>query len=121
MPVSGRLRDTISAASHRVNGGALLMQALLRSNRLVVRYPHRKRSRKLSEINGEFMCPQCGSNVLLVKHATGFERFLVGLTGKRAYRCRLCQFTFRMPDRRISQTDEASIPDRRDSSRAPTP
>jgi DNA-directed RNA polymerase subunit RPC12/RpoP len=46
------------------------------------------------------MCPRCGSNVLLVKQAQGFEKFLAGITGKRSYRCRMCETSFRAPDRR---------------------
>jgi DNA-directed RNA polymerase subunit RPC12/RpoP len=46
------------------------------------------------------MCPRCGSNVLLIKQAEGFEKFLVGITGKRSYRCRMCEATFRARDKR---------------------
>jgi hypothetical protein len=50
-----------------------------------------------------FMCPKCGSNVLLVKQLEGFEKFLAGITGKRTYRCRMCATSFRAPDRRKRQ------------------
>ncbi len=62
------------------------------------------------------MCPQCGSNVLLIKQQDGFERFLAIVTRKRAYCCRICACTFRMSDRRSARRDaKVSVPDRRTS------
>lgn len=58
------------------------------------------------------MCPGCGSNVLLVKHIEGLERFLANLTGKRPYRCRMCGMRFRMTDRRkTARNAEAPEPE----------
>jgi transposase-like protein len=54
------------------------------------------------------MCPRCGSNVLLVKHAEGFEKFLVSITGKRSYRCRMCETTFRARDRKTGMRRAAA-------------
>ena len=59
------------------------------------------------------MCPRCGSSVLLVKQLEGFERLLAQLTRKRAYRCRLCECRFRMPDRRASRRDREPAGDAR--------
>jgi DNA-directed RNA polymerase subunit RPC12/RpoP len=53
------------------------------------------------------MCPRCGSNVLLIKQAEGFERLLVNITGKRLYRCRMCETSFRAPDRRTRMRQAA--------------
>jgi DNA-directed RNA polymerase subunit RPC12/RpoP len=49
------------------------------------------------------MCPRCGANVLLVRQVEGFEKFMVGITGKRSYRCRMCENTFRARDKRNRQ------------------
>jgi len=48
----------------------------------------------------------------MVKHAEGFERLLIRLTGKRSYRCRICDRSFRMPDRRTAtRMNESQVPE----------
>jgi hypothetical protein len=44
-------------------------------------------------------CPKCGSPNLDVKRSTGFESFMVVVTGgKRKFVCRRCSSTFRALD-----------------------
>jgi len=46
------------------------------------------------------MCPRCRSTLLLIKDKRGIERLLILLTGKRHFRCRLCDLIYRARDRR---------------------
>ena len=55
-------------------------------------------------------CPKCKSNNLRIKHAIGFERVMILLSGTRRYRCRECHHSFRAPDRRaVARADADSI------------
>jgi hypothetical protein len=36
----------------------------------------------------------------MIRNATGLERLMILLTGKRQFRCRRCDLGFRAPDRR---------------------
>ena len=46
-------------------------------------------------------CPRCGSDEgLAMGRRDGFERIMILLTGKRKYRCRHCNGSFRAPDQR---------------------
>jgi transposase-like protein len=57
------------------------------------------------------MCPRCRSNRLKIKQPSGLERLLMFLSGKRKYRCRDCDHSFRMPDRRRFPRAEAPTTD----------
>jgi DNA-directed RNA polymerase subunit RPC12/RpoP len=46
------------------------------------------------------MCPRCRSHRLKIKQSSGIERLLIFLSGMRTYRCRDCNHSFHMPDRR---------------------
>ena len=57
------------------------------------------------------MCPKCRSGALKIKQRSGFERFMVFLTGKRKYMCRDCETFFRAEDRRrFERADLGSTP-----------
>lgn len=53
-------------------------------------------------------CPKCRSNVLMIRHNTGFERLRVFFSGLREYRCGDCDQRFRAPDRRRTPRPEAA-------------
>jgi hypothetical protein len=52
-------------------------------------------------------CPQCRGSQLEIRRRVGLERFLSRVTHKRKYRCILCSFFFRAPDRRATARDES--------------
>lgn len=45
-------------------------------------------------------CPRCASDHLSIRKLYLIERAIVFLTGLRRYRCRVCDYGFRAPDRR---------------------
>jgi DNA-directed RNA polymerase subunit RPC12/RpoP len=56
-------------------------------------------------------CPDCGSNRLRVRGATGLEWFVLLFISKRKYRCLECDRVFRSVDRRrVPRTDNVEKP-----------
>jgi len=54
-------------------------------------------------------CPACGSNRLLLREATGFERVVLLFIAKRKYRCRDCNHAYRAVDRRRIPRDRVAM------------
>jgi transposase-like protein len=53
-------------------------------------------------------CPQCASDNLRIKQATGLEFLVLLFISKRHYTCRDCDKVFRAPDRRQAKRDAAA-------------
>ncbi|MDE3196318.1 MAG: hypothetical protein KGN84_08235 [Acidobacteriota bacterium] len=51
-------------------------------------------------------CPRCGSDNLMIRQRTGFERIVLAFTGNRKYICLDCGRAFRAPDRRKKPRSE---------------